>query len=305
METEGSTVNMLKRGGKAKKGNIAKGNVAKGKTIQQTIVNVTVGKGSSKKKKLPPGQPQYRIVKQEALVPSAFGPSVPSRLIPPQFKLAEGSGLIYANQPVVSRDIGNNAIRSGSDSATQSAPNAANQGQYNALPALNQLDDMYRKGVSQSRLIPTMDRNTPLNSAIVSGNIPPIKSDPDLGSTGPRSESQTSKSIVPENRTAHLHNVAAIATARNMGQNPVNAMAAAEAASSGLKASIASLARTSKMLQAGLDAAEAEEKYSEEVPKDQSKSGKRETHIYPKGPGARKYIIEEDDKLKRGGRKFM
>lgn len=300
MATEGSTLNRLKRGGKAKKN---KGNIANGKNVQQTIVNVNVGKNAKTPKRKLPSQPNYRIVKQEALVPSVFGGNTQMRLIPPQFQLAAGAGLNYANQPVVSRDVGNNPLRNGSNAYTAGAPNAANQGQYGALPAFNQLEDMYRVGgTSQSRLLPSMDMNAPRNSALVSGNIPPIKSDPDLGSTGPRSESQTSKSIVPESRTSHLHNVAAIASARNMGQNPVNAMAAAEAASSGIS-------QLRSAHSAGMKAyfnELAEEKYSVLVPADRSKSGKREIHSRPGGPGSsRVMIIEEEDKLKRGGRRFM
>ena len=293
METEGSTLNRLKRGGKAKKN---KGNIAKGKNVQQTIVNVNVGKSASKRKL--PSQPNYRVVRQEALVPSVFGGNTQMRLIPPQFQLAEGAGLKYANQPIVSRDVGNNAIQNGSNAYTAGAPNAANQGQYGALPALDQLNDMYSQGfVSSQRLIPTMDMNAPRNSAIVSGNIPPIKSDPVLGTTGPRSESETAKAMKPESRTVHLHNVAAIASARNMGQNPVNAMAAAEAAGSGLHSAVASLARTSRILQEGLDAAEAEDKYD---------SGKRETRtLYPNPGGQSRLKIVEEDKMVRGGRKFM
>lgn len=291
MISEGTTVNLLKRGGQS----------------QRVTQSIRIGNGLCDCQKV--CKCKKRKTKRKAkknVLPSPFFPNQPVRLIPPQFKLSEGVGLRYANQPAVTRNEGNNPIQVGSNAYTAGAPNAANQNQYNTLPALNQLDDMYRLGgTSQKRLIPTMDRNTPMNSALVSGNIPPIKSDPDLGSTGPRSESQTTKALKPESRTAHLHNVAAIATARNMGQYPLNAMEAATAASSGLHSAIASLARTSKMLQAGLDAAEAEEKYSEEVPKEQSQSGKRETHVYPKGPGARKFIIEEDDKLKRGGRRFM
>jgi hypothetical protein len=295
LETEGSTLNLLKRGGKAKKN---KGNIAKGKNVQQTIVNVNVGKSASKQKL--PSQPNYRIVKQEPLVPSLFGPSVPSRLIPPQFQLAEGAGLKYANQPIVSRDVGNNAIQNGSNAYTAGAPNAANQGQYNSLPAFNQLDDMYRQGYVSQRLIPTMDMNAPRNSAIVSGNIPPVKSDPVLGTTGPRSESETTKAMKPETRTVHLHNVAAIASARNMGQNPVNAMAAAAAASSGIS-------QLRSAHSAGMKAYFNELGQSvEEVPAASSKSGKRETRILPGGPGSsRVMVIEEEDKMRRGGRRFM
>lgn len=298
MISEGTTVNLLKRGGQT----------------QKVTQSIRIGNGlcdcqkvcTCKKKKT-----KRRKAKKNVPL-STFFPNQPVRLIPPQFKLAEGVGLRYANQPAVTRNEGNNPIQNGSNAYTAGAPNAANQGQYNALPALNQLDDMYRLGgTSQSRLIPTMDRNTPRNAALVSGNIPPIKSDPALGSTGPRSESQTTKALKPESRTSHLHNVAAIATARNMGQNPVNAMAAAEAAGSGLHSAIASLARTSKMLQAGLDAAEAEEKYDSEKPKRLvnvrsyvSEAGHPDYRPPVKG-GTPPPPQSQEEMMRRGGRRFM
>jgi hypothetical protein len=285
MLSEGSTVNMLKRGGQTQRvtQSVRIGNICDCQKV------CTCKKAKPKRRKTKKNVPQ-----------SIFFPNQPTRLIPPQFQLAQGVGLRYANQPVVSVGVGNNPIQNGSNAYTAGAPNAANQGQYNLL-AFNQLEDMYRVGgASQSRLIPTMDRNTPMNAALVSGNIQPIKSDPDLGSTGPRSESQTTKSIVPESRTSHLHNVAAIASARNMGQNPVNAMAAAEASSSGIS-------QLRSAHSAGMRAYFNELGQSvEEVPASRSKSGKRETRILPGGPGSsRVMVIEEEDKLARGGRKFM
>jgi hypothetical protein len=285
MLSDGNTLNTLKRGGQTQRltQSVRIGNICDCQKV------CTCKKAKPKRRKAKKNVPM-----------SAFFPNQPTRLIPPQFQLAQGAGLRYANQPVVSRDVGNNAIQNGSNAYTAGAPNAANFGQYN-LPAFNQLEDMYRVGgASQSRLIPTMDRNTPLNSALVSGNIPAIKSDPDLGSTGPRSESQTTKSIVPESRTSHLHNVAAIAAARNMGQNPLNAMAAAQAASSGIS-------QLRSAHSAGMKAYFNELGQSvEEVPADRSKSGKRETHTRPGGPGSsRVMIIEEEDKMRRGGRKFI
>ena len=285
MLSEGSTVNRLKRGGQTQKvtQSVRIGNICDCQKV------CTCKKTKTKRRKAKKNAPM-----------STFFPNQPTRLIPPQFQLAQGAGLRYANQPVVSIGVGNNPIQNGSNAYTAGAPNAANQGQYNLL-ALNQLDDMYRVGGSQSRLIPTMNRNTPMNSALVSGNLPAIKSDPDLGSTGPRSESQTTKSIVPESRTSHLHNVAAIASARNMGQNPVNAMAAAEASSSGIS-------QLRSAHSAGMKAYfnELKEGYSESVPASRSESGKRETRIRPGGPGSsRVMIIEEEDKMIRGGRKFM
>ena len=286
MLSEGSTVNLLKRGGQT----------------QRVTQSIRIGNGlcdcqrtcTCKKAK-----PKRRKAKKTVQM-STFFPNQPVRLIPPQFKLSEGVGLRYANQPAVTRNEGNNPIHIGSNAYTAGAPNSANFGQYN-LPAFNQLEDMYRVGGSQSRLIQTMDMNTPMNSALVSGNIPPIKSDPDLGSTGPRSESQTTKALKPESRTSHFHDVAAIATARNMGQNPVNAMAASMAASSGISQLRSAHSAGMKAYFNELNAGQ-----SVEVPADRSKSGKRETHSKPGGPGSsRVNIIEEEDTLKRGGRRFM
>lgn len=284
--TEGSTVNMLKRGGQT----------------QRVTQSIRIGNGLCDCQKVCKCKQKTKRRKAKKNVPqSTFFPNQPVRLIPPQFQLAQGVGLRYANQPVVSIGVGNNPIQNGSNAYTAGAPNAANQGQYGSLPALNQLEDMYRQGYVSQRLIPTMDMNAPRNAALVSGNLPPVKSDPEIGGTGPRSESQTSKAIVPESRTTHLHNVAAIASARNMGQDPVNAMAAAAAASSGIS-------QLRSAHSAGMKAYFNELKDGqsvEEVPAASSKSGKRETRILYPNPGGQSRLKIVEEEMRRGGRKFM
>jgi len=225
--TLGSTVDRLKRGGKKSK-----------EMVQQTKINIHIGdkgkKSSKKSKKLPPAAPSYRVISNHAPMPgSIFYPNQPKLISPGKMQFENAPRVLTGNpyggnvSPFPDHQ-GNNPIRNGSDAYTAGAPNAANQNQAASAPAMHQVSDQY--GMPATKIVrfqPTMDRNAPRNMNILAGNIPEIAS-----ATGTWSKQETTGKEKPIMPTSHLHNVAAIAAARNAGQNPLAARVAAEAAPS-------------------------------------------------------------------------
>ena len=218
--TSGSTVSTLKKGGKPE-------------VVQKTHVHVHVGdmvtkrrKKAKKAKGLPPPAPNFRYIPSEPSCPSVFVPNQPKLLNPPQMGLAFLPNVLmnksYGNEPIVDMNRGHNPIQSGASWWTREGPNAANQ---NAPPAniTAQLHDMYAPHSINRRLVPSMDHVAPRNSGL--GNPLPIATQSDTFN-----KNQTTGKEVPINPISHLHDVSRVAPARNRGEYPEAAQAAAQAA---------------------------------------------------------------------------
>jgi len=222
--TSGSTVSTLKKGGKPE-------------VVQKTHVHVHVGDkitkklrrkavGKSKGGRLPPPPPNFRVIPSGLPPSSTFTPNQPKLANPAQMGLAFPPNVLmnksYGAEPIVDMNQGHNPIQSGANPYAREGPNAANQN----APLENiikQLQEMYNPHSINKRLVPTMDHVAPRNSGL--GNPLPIATQSDTFN-----KNQTTGKEVPINPISHLHDVSRIAPARNRGEYPEEAQAAAQAA---------------------------------------------------------------------------
>lgn len=200
----GSTVNTLKRGGKKRKSSAK----VSQKVSQKVTVNVS----------LPPRQPNYRVVRQPVRPSSSFVPNQPVRISPPEFRLMAPPNVLqssqYAQMAAVLADQGTQAIKAG----TMRTCKDIAQPWYQT----NNPNDVAPYSGSK-RLMPTMDYNAPVNSRLVSGDIPPTLSQYQ-GGLGPLQESSTSAALKPESVTRNLYSSEKYES--SMGMAPMSASSA-------------------------------------------------------------------------------
>ena len=197
-----STVDTLKKGGRRRR---QKPTMAQS---QKVTVNVS----------LPPRQTNYRVVRQPVRPSSSFVPNQPVRISPPEFRLMAPPNVLqssqYAQAAAVLADQGTQAIKAGTMRTRKDI----------ALPWLqpNNPNDVAPYSGSK-RHTPTMDYNAPVNSHLVSGDIPPTLSQ-FQGGLGPLQEGSTTAALKPESVTRHLYSSEKYES--SMGMAPVSAQAA-------------------------------------------------------------------------------
>jgi len=193
--TVGSTVSLLKKGGRKTKATMSQ------KVTQRVTINI-----GDKSKRLPPKQPNYRVVRQTIpMYHSVFTPHQPERISPPQFRLIQQPNVLnpenYGKEPAVLKDAGDNALRTGSytDPHHKTIPLESTDRQQPWVVPTNPSDIAQYKG--SSRLQNTLNYNDPMNSRIISGDIPAVASQYVGGNNGLLQEGQTTKAIQPINPT--------------------------------------------------------------------------------------------------------
>jgi hypothetical protein len=174
---------------------------------------------------LPPRQTNYRVVRQPVRPSSSFVPNQPVRISPPEFRLMAPPNVLqssqYAQAAAVLADQGTQAIKAGTMRTCKDIAQPWFQP--------NNPNDIAPYSGSK-RLTPTMDYNAPVNSRLVSGDIPPTLSQ-FQGGLGPLQEGSTTAVLKPESVTRHLYSSEKYES--SMGMAPVSAQAAFSQAPAG------------------------------------------------------------------------